>query len=54
MKTFLKSLLVEEEGASLIEYGLLVSLIAAAAITVVGTLTTAMGTKFTAIAGQLN
>ena len=49
MTRFLKSLIVEEDGATMVEYALMVALIAAAAITVVGALSTALNTKFTSV-----
>ena len=48
MTRLMKSLLVEEDGATMVEYALMVALIAAAAITVVGALSTALNKKFTA------
>jgi pilus assembly protein Flp/PilA len=50
MKTFFKKLIAGEEGATMVEYALMVALIGAALITVVGTLSTAIGTKFSTIA----
>ncbi|WP_435016312.1 Flp family type IVb pilin [Tundrisphaera sp. TA3] len=47
MARFMKSLLAEEDGATMVEYALMVALIAAAAITVVGALSTALNNKFT-------
>ena len=46
MTTFLKSLLVEEDGATMVEYALMVALIAAAAVTAVTSLSSALSTKF--------
>jgi len=45
---FFKAFLVDEEGATMVEYALMVALIAAAAVTVVGALSTALNAKFTA------
>ena len=47
--TFIKALWAEEEGATMVEYALMVALIGAALITVVGTLKTAISGKFTAV-----
>lgn len=49
MSSFLKSLLHDEDGATMVEYALMVALIAAAAITVVGALSTALNTKFSSV-----
>src|SRR4051794_4702583 len=49
MIRFMKALLVEEDGATMVEYALMVALIAAAAITVVGTLSTNLNGKFTSV-----
>ncbi|MDV2496224.1 MAG: Flp family type IVb pilin [bacterium] len=49
----LKTLMRNDEGASAVEYGLLVALIAAVIIGVVTTLGTNMSTKFTEVAGKL-
>ena len=46
MTKFLKSLLVEEDGATMVEYALMVALIAAAAISAVGLLSGAINVKF--------
>ena len=54
MIRFLKSLFVNEDGATMVEYALMVALIAAAAITVVGALSTALNGKFTSIGTSLN
>jgi len=49
----LKTLMRNDEGASAVEYGLLVALISAVIIGVVTTLGTNMSTKFTEVAGKL-
>lgn len=49
MTSFLKKLYAGEEGATMVEYALMVALIGAALIAVVGTLSTAIGGKFTAV-----
>ncbi|WP_435016311.1 Flp family type IVb pilin [Tundrisphaera sp. TA3] len=53
MARFMKSLLAEEDGATMVEYALMVALIAAAAITVVGALSTALNGKFTSVTTSL-
>ena len=50
MTTILKRLANEEEGATMVEYALMVALIGAALITVVGTLATAISGKFSSVA----
>jgi pilus assembly protein Flp/PilA len=50
MTSFLKKLYAGEEGATMVEYALMVALIGAALITVVGTLSGAISTKFTSVA----
>ena len=47
MQKFLKALWTEDEGATMVEYGLMVALIAAALVTVVTSLGTALSGKFT-------
>ncbi len=49
MITFLKRLVTEEDGATMVEYGLMVALIAAVCIAAVTTLGTNINTKFTAV-----
>jgi pilus assembly protein Flp/PilA len=49
MTNFFKKLIAGEEGATMVEYALMVALIGAALITVVGTLKTALATQFTAV-----
>jgi pilus assembly protein Flp/PilA len=49
MTTFLKKLYTGEEGATMVEYALMVALIGAALITVVGALGTAISGKFTTV-----
>lgn len=53
MMNSLIKFLKDENGASLAEYGLLVALIAVAAMTMVGNLGTNVAAKFTAIANKL-
>ena len=50
MTNFLKRLAAGEEGATMVEYALMVALIGAALIGVVGTLSTAISGKFTSVA----
>jgi Flp pilus assembly pilin Flp len=49
MTNFLKKLYTGEEGATMVEYALMVALIGAALITVVGGLSSAIGSKFTSV-----
>jgi pilus assembly protein Flp/PilA len=53
MKKFFKSLIHEEEGAAMVEYALMVALIAAVLVTAVPLLTTAVRTTFTTVAGNM-
>jgi pilus assembly protein Flp/PilA len=46
-------MLKNDDGATLVEYGLVVSLIAVAAIVAIGTLGTKVSETFTAIAGKI-
>ncbi len=52
MNQFL-TMLNDDEGATLVEYGLVVSLIAVAAIAAIGALGTQITSTFTAIQGHL-
>lgn len=54
MTNFLKKLYAGEEGATMVEYALMVALIGAALITVVGTLSTAISGKFTSVATSVS
>ena len=54
MKSLLKNLIVREEGATMVEYALMVALIGAALVTVVSTLGTTIGTKFTAVGTNIS
>jgi pilus assembly protein Flp/PilA len=49
---YLRSRMSSDEGASAVEYGLIVSLIAAAIVTVVTTLGTHVGAVFTSITSK--
>ena len=53
MAKFFKAILTEEDGATMVEYALMVALIAATAITVVGALSTALNAKFTSVSTSL-
>ena len=45
----LRSFLADEQGATAVEYGLMIALIAAAILVAVGLLGTELNTKFTAV-----
>lgn len=49
----IKALVDDEEGASMVEYALLVALIAVACITVIGTLSTKVQGTFTSAANGM-
>ena len=49
MSKFLKRLIVEQDGATMVEYALMIALIGAALITVVGTLSSAISGQFTSV-----
>jgi pilus assembly protein Flp/PilA len=53
MITTLKTMIRDEEGATMVEYGLLVALIALVAIVGVTTLGTKLSTLFTNVAGSI-
>jgi pilus assembly protein Flp/PilA len=53
MLNTLKSMIRDEEGASMVEYGLLVSLIALVAIVGVTAVGTKLNTLFNTVAGSL-
>ncbi len=53
MLQHLKTFMRDEEGASAVEYGLLVALIAAVIIVAVTTIGTNLSAKFTEVAGKL-
>ena len=50
MSKFIKQLLAGEEGATMVEYALMVALIAAAAVTAVKAVATAVNAQFNAVA----
>ena len=49
MKAILKHLCFGEEGATMVEYALLIALLASAAVTALGNLHTSMSTKLTSV-----
>jgi pilus assembly protein Flp/PilA len=53
MLTTLKSMLRDEDGATMVEYGLLVALIALVALVAVRTLGTNISSLFTTVAGSV-
>jgi pilus assembly protein Flp/PilA len=53
MFTFLKKFVREEEGATMIEYGLMVALIAVVLIAVVAFIGTSMQAKFSTVGTKL-
>ena len=54
MAQFMKRLVREEEGATMVEYALMVALIGAALVGVVTTLGTSISSKFTSVSGSIN
>ncbi len=54
MTNFLKSLIADEDGATMVEYALMVALIGAALVGIVTTLSGAIGTKFTTVSGNIS
>jgi pilus assembly protein Flp/PilA len=53
MKSLIKKFLKDESGATLVEYAIIVALIAVAAIIVIGTLSTQINSTFSRIASAL-
>jgi pilus assembly protein Flp/PilA len=49
----LARLMTGEEGATMVEYALMVALIGAALVTVISTLKTSISTKFTSVSGTI-
>jgi len=49
----LKALLIDDAGATMVEYGVMVALIAAVCIAVVGTIGTKVNAAFTSVNAQL-
>ncbi len=54
MLTFVKNFVRDEEGATMIEYGLMVALIAVAMIVAIGALTGGLGNVFTDVGTKLD
>ncbi len=54
MLSFVKNFVRDEEGATMIEYGLMVALIAVAMIVAIGTLTGGLDTLFTDVGDRLD
>ena len=54
MARLFKKLIVGEEGATMVEYALMIALIGAALVTVVGTLSTAISGQFGTITTAVN
>ena len=54
MRNMLKNLIVNEDGATMVEYALMIALIGAALVTALGTLKTALDGKFTSVAGTIS
>ncbi len=54
MIKFAQNLLAGEEGATMVEYALMVALIGAALVGVVTTLSTSIGTKFTSVSNTIS
>ena len=54
MTGFLKRLLADEEGATMVEYALMIALIAAALVGVVRTLGTSVSTKFSSVSTTIS
>ena len=53
LRTALRNLLVREEGQDLVEYALIVALIALGATTAMGTLATAISNAFSAVGSTI-
>ena len=53
MKKFFKSLIHEEEGAAMVEYALMVALVAAVCVVAVTALGSAISKQFTTISGSI-
>lgn len=53
MLTTLRTLIADEQGATMVEYGLLIALIALVAITAVKTLGSSVSSLFNTVAGSL-
>ena len=53
LRTYLRALLKSERGATAVEYGIMVSLIAVAIIVAVGLIGTNLSTMFDGVAGKI-
>ena len=53
MKKWMTQFLKDEEGATMVEYGLMIALIAAVCITIVGSLGDKLNTMFTAVDAKI-
>ena len=53
MKKWMTQFLKDEEGATMVEYGLMVALIAAVCVAIVGSLGTKVKTAFTTVDGAM-
>ena len=54
MFTYVKRFVREEEGATMVEYGLMVALIAVVAMVAAATLGTSVNTKFKSVADKMS
>ena len=54
MIKFAKQLFAGEEGATMVEYALMVALIGAALVGIVTTLSSSIGTKFTSVSNTIS
>jgi len=54
MIRFAKRLMIGEEGATMVEYALMVALIGAALVTIVTALGTAIGSNFTSVSNTVS
>jgi Flp pilus assembly pilin Flp len=54
MKAILKRLYMEEEGATMVEYAMMLALIGAALVTALTSLANAMGGKFTTVSAAIS
>jgi pilus assembly protein Flp/PilA len=54
MAAFLRRLVLGEEGATMVEYAMMAALIAAALVTVVTNLKTAVSTKLTSVSNTIS
>lgn len=53
LKDAARSFLVEDDGATMVEYGLMIALIAAVCMVAVATIGTKLNTKFTAVSTEI-